>query len=250
MSFGGFGDGGFPNVMGLRITFNDTNPAAPTATWEHTAADDDHRRPESFGDPILYTDRETGRTLFTQLIGLTPLGSTTQFTDDDGRTFSVSEGSGLPSGIDHETFGGGPFAAPLTGGATYKNAIYYCSQSVGDATCSISLDGGTTFGPGVPIYGVNDCTGLHGHIKVAPDGTAYIPNKGCGGSLPYHLGSKQAVIVSDNNGLTWSCSSGHNFDGRWKQHQERSVCSTRRRRHRVLRLSGKRRSSARRGFER
>src|SRR5436190_3392290 len=204
MSFGGFGDGGFPNVLGLRITFNDRNPAAPTANWEHTAPMTITGAPRAAGDPILYTDRETGRTLFTQLVGLTPLGSTTQITDDDGRSFSVSEGSGLPSGIDHETFGGGPFAAPLTGGATYKNAVYYCSQSVGDATCSISLDGGMTFGPGVQIYGVNDCTALRGHIKVAPDGTAYVPNKGCGGSLPYHLGSQQAVIVSENNGLTWA----------------------------------------------
>ena len=169
MSFGGFGDGGFPNTLGLRITFNDSNPSAPTANWEHTAPMTVTGAPRVFGDPILYTDRETGRTFFTQLVGLTPLGSTTEFTDDDGRTFSVSEGSGLPSGIDHQTIGGGPFAAPLTGGATYKNAVYYCSQSVGDATCSISLDGGTTFGPGVPIYGVNDCTGLHGHMKVAPD---------------------------------------------------------------------------------
>ena len=204
MSFGGFGDGSFPDVIGLRVTFNDSNPAAPTATWEHTASMAVTGAPRAAGDPILYTDRDTGRTFFTQLLGLTPLGSTTQFTDDDGRSFSVSEGSGLPSGIDHETFGGGPFATPLTGGATYQNAVYYCSQSVGDATCSISLDGGATFGPSVPIYGVNDCTGLHGHLKVGRDGTAYVPNKGCGGSLPYHLGSQQAVIVSDNNGLSWT----------------------------------------------
>ena len=34
-----------------------------------------------------------------------------------------------------------------------------------------------------------------GHIKVAADGTAYVPSKGCGG--------QQAVVVSENNGLTW-----------------------------------------------
>src|SRR5262249_48722846 len=38
LSFGGFGDGNSTNVMGLRVTFNDTNPGAPVATWEHTAA--------------------------------------------------------------------------------------------------------------------------------------------------------------------------------------------------------------------
>ena len=40
------------------------------------------------------------------------------------------------------------------------------------------------------------CDGLHGHIKVAPDGTVYVPNKSCGG--------KQGVAVSEDNGLSWS----------------------------------------------
>src|ERR1044072_3116582 len=39
------------------------------------------------------------------------------------------------------------------------------------------------------------CGGLHGHIKVGPDGTAYLPNKGCG--------TEQALIVTENNGATW-----------------------------------------------
>jgi hypothetical protein len=205
MSFGGFGDGSFPNTTALRIIFNDTYPLAPVATWEHTAPMPTVGAPRVFGDPILFTDHDTGRTFVTQLIGLTPLGSTTAITDDDGRNFSLSEGSGLPSSVDHETFGGGPFAAPLTGGVTHRNAVYYCSQSVADATCSLSIDGGVTFGPGVPIYTVNDCAGLHGHIKVSPkDGTAYIPNKGCGGDLPFHHNSKQAVVLSENNGVTWA----------------------------------------------
>ena len=79
----------------------------------------------------------------------------------------------------------------------YKNAVYYCSQDLGvDASCAVSLDGGLTFGPAVRIYTQLDCdAGLHGHIKVAADGTAYVPSKGCGG--------QQAVVVSENNGLTW-----------------------------------------------
>jgi hypothetical protein len=72
MSFGGFGDGNFPNVTGLRIIFNDSNPLAPTATWERTASMAITGAPRAAGDPILYTDHETGRTFFTQLVGLTP----------------------------------------------------------------------------------------------------------------------------------------------------------------------------------
>ena len=34
----------------------------------------------------------------------------------------------------------------------------------------------------MPIYNLTQCGGIHGHVKVAPDGTAYVPNKNCGGS--------------------------------------------------------------------
>jgi hypothetical protein len=74
--------------------------------------------------------------------------------------------------------------------------VYYCSQGLVDASCAISVNGGLTYGPAVPIYTLLQCGGLHGHIKVGPDGTAYVPNKSCGGI--------QAVIVSRDNGLTWT----------------------------------------------
>ena len=54
------------------------------------------------------------------------------------------------------------------------------------------------------MYTITDCSGLHGHIKVAPDGTVYVPNKGCsplvGGNPDQGV---QAAVVSENNGLTW-----------------------------------------------
>ena len=64
------------------------------------------------------------------------------------------------------------------------------------AQCATSLDGGTTFGAAVPIYNLTQCSGIHGHVKVAPDGTAYVPNKSCGGG--------QGVAVTRDNGLTWT----------------------------------------------
>lgn len=147
-------------------------------------------------DPILWTDQELGRTFVSQLLFPTKQ-SAMAFTDDDGETWFPSQGSGINTGVDHQAVGGGPFAqggllGPLT---SYPNAVYYCAQDIGLAQCAVSLDGGTTFGPGVPLYTLLECGGLHGHPKVGPDGAVYVPNKGCGG--------EQAVVASFDNGLTW-----------------------------------------------
>jgi hypothetical protein len=170
----------------LRVTFNDSvTPAA--ASWS------DVTYPLTgllTLDPILFTDSQTGRTFVAQLAGPASLMA---FTDDDGGTWLPST-SGLASGIDHQTVGGGPLAG--LPGVGYPHAVYYCSQAVALAGCALSLDGGLTFNPPVPMYTLLQCGGLHGHVKVAPDGTVYVPNKGCG--------SQQAAVVSTNNGLTWT----------------------------------------------
>lgn len=199
MLFGGF------SAELYRATFNDcSSPAKPN--WEAKplllAS-----TPRAAGDPILFTDHDTGRTFVSQLEGLTPAGSTTDITDDDGDNFTPSEGSSLPSDIDHQTFGGGIFHAGGVGPVTaYPNAVYYASQSVSDARATQSLDGGQTFGPAFPMYTIDECAGLHGHIKVSPkDGTVYVPNMGCGGAIPFHeTGAKQTAIVSEDNGMTWA----------------------------------------------
>ena len=199
MLFGGFS----PDLY--RATFDDCSSPAGVL-WEAkpllTA-----NTPRGFGDPILFTDHDTGRTFVSQLEGITPAGSTTDVTDDDGDNFMPSEGSSLPSDIDHQTLGGGRYHDPVpTKIDPYENAIYYASQSVSDARAARSDDGGITFGPAFPMYTINQCAGLHGHIKVSPkDGTVYVPNVGCGGAVPFHeTGAKQAVIVSEDNGITWN----------------------------------------------
>jgi hypothetical protein len=199
---GGIPDGGTVTYFGgflpylLRAHFNDTFTPAKIA-WEKKALTV-ATAPRLAGDPILFTDHTTGRTFVSQEVGLTPAGSTMEFTDNDGDTFTPSEGSGAPSGIDHQTVGGGPYHAPVPTGANplYPNGVWYCSQSIVDAVCSLSLDGGMTFGPAVPMYTVADCGGIHGHIKIGPDGTAYVPNVGCG--------TNQALVVSEDNGITWN----------------------------------------------
>ncbi|MFS8084262.1 MAG: sialidase family protein, partial [Acidobacteriota bacterium] len=187
----------------LRITFDDATVPA-RATWEN----------KSFTgtallsmDPILFTDRQTGRTIVSQLVTpavanslavLTDGCSLSAVSDDDGDTWVPDEGCGPPSGADHQSIGGGPFADPLPREApapAYAHAVYYCAQSGVTAYCSRSDDGGVTFGPGVPAY-TSECSGLHGHPMVGPDGTVYVPNRSCGG--------KQGVVVSENNGVTWN----------------------------------------------
>jgi hypothetical protein len=70
--------------------------------------------------------------------------------------------------------------------------MYYCSQNVAEAECAVSADGGLTYGAGVPMWNSGQCFGLHGHIKVGPDGTAYVPNKACG--------APECLIVTSSSG--------------------------------------------------
>jgi hypothetical protein len=64
------------------------------------------------------------RTFVSQLTGQ---DSITFFTDDDGASYLPSQGGGLPSGVDHQTIGAGPYHAPLFATPVYPNAVYYCS---------------------------------------------------------------------------------------------------------------------------
>ncbi|MDP9024153.1 MAG: hypothetical protein M3N13_02105, partial [Candidatus Eremiobacteraeota bacterium] len=193
MSYGGF------STYALRLTFIDcTSPARVKfeATPLLTAA-----LPRALGDPILFTDHVTGRTFVSQLNGTK--APNIDYTDDDGKTYKPSQGSGINSGFDHQTIATGPFPANFALPHTYPNAVYYCSQDDADANCALSLDGGQTFGPAVPISIANQCVSLHGHVKVAPDGTVYVPNRGCGG-LGLLGPSNQGLLVSTDAGRTWT----------------------------------------------
>ena len=188
------------DLQTLFIKFNDSCPLnGQKATWYNSPA------PTSQfvdSDPIGFTDRQTGR-VFAGELTLTSPSCKVSFTDTDGLNtlgqpspagWSPSSGP-LGSGIDHETIGGGPYHTPIPSLPTpYPNAVYYCSQDLVTAFCLRSDDGGATFGPPVPTY-TSQCGGLHGHVKVAPDGTVYLPNNNCGGH--------GAVVVSEDNGLTW-----------------------------------------------
>ena len=196
--------GGFSAAM-AKVTWNDCSSPAG-ALWENKPLLSANT-PRAFGDPILFTLHATGRTFVAQLEGLTPAGSTIDITDDDGDHFTPSDGV-IPSDIDHETLGGGRYHSPLPNpGPLYPDAVYYASQSVTDARAFRSDDGGFVFSQAAtPMFTTADCEGLHGHVKVSPaDGTVYVPSGGCGGSVPFHeVGAKQAAVVSEDNGITWS----------------------------------------------
>src|SRR5436309_14139668 len=203
------------DLQTLFIKFDDSCPSnGQSAIWYNSPA------PTSQlidSDPIGFTDRQTGRVFAAELTLLSPTCKVS-VTDTDGLDalgqpdyagWTPSEGSGIPSSVDHETIAGGPYHAPIPTrppGTIYPNAVYYCSQDIAFASCSRSDDGGLHYGASIPIYNLTTCGGLHGHVKVAPSttqtiangsaGTVYVPNRDCGGV--------QSVVVSQDNGVTWA----------------------------------------------
>jgi len=204
-----------------RMTWNDSVTPA-------TVKIEDAKAPTSVTslDAITFVDQLTHRTFVSQLAAATSLFA---FSDDAGKTYTPSQGAGVGTVLDHQSVGGGPFHAPLTGGlGVYPDAVYYCAQNSYNGSCALSPNGGLTFGPAVPTQNTaaNDpsdpvtggrCSALHGHLRVGPDGTAYLPLKGCGGTPTAgnltnteYAGGHPSVSVSTDNGTSWLI---HRVDG-------------------------------------
>jgi hypothetical protein len=172
----------------LRVT--NLNDATGAATWTDVSP---LSSVAGTLDPILFLDFRTNRTFVSQLQADC---SVLSFTDDDGAHWVENPiGCGLAATPDHQTVGGGPFAPGLMG-VGYSDTVYYCAQGIVVAECSLSVNGGVSFNPAVPIYTALQCGGLHGHLRAGPDGAVYVPNGNCGG--------KQGFSVSTNNGSTWT----------------------------------------------
>jgi hypothetical protein len=184
-----------PNT--LRVSFDDCSSPAGHL-WEDVSTP----LVQQFvlSDPIGFVDSTTGRVYSMDLIGGEG-NSFLAYSDDDGTTWLPAQGGGAPSGPDHPTLGGGPFASPLPNpGPVYPHAVYYASQDIApEAQCSRSDDGGVTFGPSFPIYQTPACAAdasIHGHVKVGPDGTVYVASGSCA------VGP--GVAISHDNGVTWA----------------------------------------------
>ena len=177
---------------------NPANPESCDPTWE----DKSSLVTDTGLDPILWTDQKSGRTLASNsTVGANAVYS---YSDNDGDTW-IPVGIGPPDGgADHETIGTGPFptaqAGLLTTPLNQGENTLYCSQDiVGPAMCQRSLDLGMTWGPGVPAYtgqSATGCSGLHGHVHIANNGTAWLPVNQCNGS--------QGGAISTDGGLTWN----------------------------------------------
>lgn len=191
---------GFLETLRLKLDHS-TSPAKEEWVKTQTIASN-----KVTSDPILVGDRDTGR-IFTMQLLLGPGTSGLDYTDDDGESFTPGmAGSLLRSGADHQAMDVGPYPAGSSiPHPFYPNAVYYCSQDIALAYCSRSDDGGVTFGPSSPIYTQGSCNGLHGHVKVARDGTVYVPNSKCTelGDTVGILSNRPAAIVSEDAGVTW-----------------------------------------------
>ena len=187
-----------------RVTFDDSVSPAK-ATWTDVTPPQQSLVNE---DAILFTDHQTGRTLAE---GLLVAGANGTYTDDDGATWQQTQGFPEPHGPDHETVGAGPYADPKPATASadgYPNAWYYCSQNVltlAGAFCGRSDTGGKTWDPSTQLLGTafSPCGSIHGHVKVAPDGSVYVPQNTC---TRKDGEAGQGMAVSRDNGASWTYS--------------------------------------------
>ncbi len=154
-------------------------------------------------DPILWTDQKTGRTFASNSTAGT--NGVYGYSDNDGDSWLPLSASPPNASSDHETIGSGPYPAALapalTNPVNQGQMVFYCAQTfpVGAAACQRSDTLGSSYGPSTFPYTGNAgeiCSGIHGHVKVGPDGTVYLPVRGCGGNA--------GLAVSLDAGTTWT----------------------------------------------
>ena len=179
------------DISTYRLTF-DNNATGDPVTWSNVSSPFSKFN----ADPILATDHATGTTLAGGDDGACAVMSkTTDATAQEDPT-QWTPSTPCPFAADHPTVGMGPYAGTPLPNATAPFVTYFCQQS--DLVhCSHSVDGGVTWLPSVPATA---CAGLTGHVKVTPDGTAYVPSVNCvdpDGNLTV------GALSSTDNGTSW-----------------------------------------------
>jgi len=191
-----------------QIGFN-TSTVPPTATWNDVTPAQLANVSE---DSILFTNATTNRTWAEDFLLNPTCNANMAFTDTDGGpgggpTNPTTNTSWTPSqcpfaeGPDHPSVGAGPYhgTPPITATDT-QQIVYYCAQNVlvvAGAECTNSTNGGQTWGAPAHVFGTGTgCDSIHGHIRVSPDGTMYVPQGNCGG--------KQGMAMTQDNGNTFT----------------------------------------------
>jgi len=184
-------------------------PEACPELWENVSS----ATPTTL-DPILWTSQVAGRTISSNQT--TGANGAYAYTDDDGDTW-IDIGLGIPSGgVDHQTITTGPFPASMSVLGTPQNHgefALFCSQNLVGSVCQRSLTLGTSWENSVPATGPGTsnpqgCGGLHGHAKIAPDGSAWLPDEGCSGKAGGGLSIDTSItpwtefVVAGTNDLT------------------------------------------------
>src|SRR6266446_8507584 len=154
-------------------------------------------------DPILFTDQKSGRTFASN--STAGAGVVYAYSDNDGDQWVPFAPSPPNGGADHETIGSGPFPAALSFLTTPQNKgqyALYCSQDEVGSSCQRSLTLGTSWENGVPATGPGTmnsqgCGGLHGHARIAPNGTAWLPDNSC-------RGVQGGAVSTDANITPWT----------------------------------------------
>jgi hypothetical protein len=189
----------------------DTTTVPPAATWKDVTPAQLANVSE---DSILFTNSLTNRTWAEDFLLNPGCNANMALTDADGGpgggpTAAATNSAWTPEqcpfavGPDHPSVGAGPYhgAAPISATDT-KQVVYYCAQNVlvtAGAECSNSTNGGLTWNAPAHIFGTGTpCNSIHGHIRVSPDGTMYVPQDSCGGH--------QGMAVSQDNGSTFTYS--------------------------------------------
>src|SRR6266853_2011456 len=163
----------------LRVTFNDlVSPGQ--ALWESKSAPN---APGSL-DPILFTDRQTGRTFTSQLAGACSKAAYTDTSSpfNDGDTWVPSQGCGFPAGIDHQTIGNFPTA-------TARQALVF------------SEDNGVTWSQPRLVPDSNPAPGIvNPSIGIGANGTIYYGYANSNGAPSIAVGRKI------NHQISWGAS--------------------------------------------
>lgn len=190
-------------------------------------------------DPFLHVDPLGGRIFHLDMTG----GGTCNvlsISDDGGGAWLTNPRACPTIPNDHPNlFAGLPREATTIG---YPSLVYLCANDFGQGvgggasvTCSVSRDGGLSFGPPVEVYSFEGRTCPEswgpGHGTVGPDGVAYLPHVACGevvvhtsaddggswtrrvvdDSLGSYRGSHEARVAVDDGGtvyVTWIADDG------------------------------------------